>query len=157
MSLDARASNWKINNMIERRADSEAVFQAIAHPVRRRLIERIARGDATVGQLAAGHPISLAAVSKHLQVLERAGLIVRRRVGREFHFEVRSSPLDEAQRILNGLRAHWTSALGRLAALAEEAPPAPAGDDANPRVAPKTPKTTKPAGTKTQAKRKASR
>lgn len=106
--------------MIERHHDPDAVLLALAHPVRRDLVARIAHGDATVGELAAAHPITLAAVSRHLQVLERAGLIARRRQGREFHFEARREPLDDIQRVLDGLRAHWTSALDRLAALAED-------------------------------------
>lgn len=106
--------------MIERRPTPETILQALAHPVRLDLVERIAAGDATVGQLAAAHPISLAAVSKHLQVLERAGLIERRRAGREFHFAARPEPLDEVQRLLDRLRAHWTRALDQLAALAED-------------------------------------
>lgn len=95
-----------------------------------------------MGELAAAHPITLAAVSKHLQVLERAGLITRQRVGREFHFEARREPLDEVQRVLDRLRAHWTSALDRLAALAED-----------PTVEPTS--TVSPASTRPETKAKA--
>lgn len=126
--------------MIERHHDPDAVLQALAHPVRRDLVARIARGDATVGELAAAHPITLAAVSRHLQVLERAGLIARRRQGREFHFEARREPLDDVQQLLDGLRAHWTSALDRLAALAED--PAVSTKPRHRKSPPATPKTT---------------
>jgi len=134
--------------MIERHHDPDAVLLALAHPVRRDLVARIARGDATVGELAAAHPITLAAVSRHLQVLERAGLIARRRQGREFHFEARREPLDDVQRLLDGLRLHWTSALDRLAALAED-PAIPT----EPRRRNPTPTKTKPKTKTTPRKR----
>ncbi len=57
----------------------DSVFSALAHPVRRRLIERLAAADATVNELAAPFAMSLPAISKHLRVLEAAGLITRGR------------------------------------------------------------------------------
>jgi DNA-binding transcriptional ArsR family regulator len=65
-------------------ADIDTVFLALAHPTRRRLLERMAeRGESRVTELADGFDVSLNQISKHLKILERAGLMRRRREGRE--------------------------------------------------------------------------
>lgn len=111
-----------LNHMVERSSHTDDVLIALAHPVRRELLRRVLGADATVSQLAEGQPMSLAAVSKHLRVLERAGLLRRERRGREFHFTAIREPLDRVEKLLFELRAHWTDALDRLAELAENEP-----------------------------------
>ena len=73
-------------------ADPVATFAALGDPVRRAIVDRLADGDATVNDLAAPFPISLQAVSKHIQVLEAAGVVSRRREGktRPVHLEAAS-------------------------------------------------------------------
>lgn len=74
------------------RQDPAATFAALGDPVRRAIVERLADGDATVNELAAGFPISVQAVSKHIKVLEAAGVVSRRKVAqtRPVHLEATS-------------------------------------------------------------------
>jgi DNA-binding transcriptional ArsR family regulator len=76
--------------------DLDAVFQALAHPVRRGLLARLAGGELTVGELAAPLDMSLAAASKHLDVLERAGLVRRAARGRSRVCSLDPEPLRRA-------------------------------------------------------------
>jgi DNA-binding transcriptional ArsR family regulator len=110
--------------MVERSAPRlNATFAALAHPTRRSLLERLAAGEATVTELADPYSISLAAVSKHLQVLEQAGLVKRRVEGRVHHLALRARPMQEATRWLARYRRFWKMSLDALEALAAEAEP----------------------------------
>jgi DNA-binding transcriptional ArsR family regulator len=110
--------------MVERLAPRlNHTFAALAHPTRRSLLERLATGEATVTELAAPYSISLAAVSKHLQVLEQAGLVKRRVEGRVHHLSLRARPMQEATRWLVQYRRFWNLSLDALAALAAEREP----------------------------------
>jgi len=73
-----------------------STFFALADPTRRAILERLANGEATVNQLAEPFPVSLQAVSKHLKVLERAGLITRGRVAQQRPARLRGLPLADA-------------------------------------------------------------
>lgn len=91
------------------------VFAALAHPARRELIRRMARaGEATVGDLAAGFDVSLNQVSKHLKILERAGLLRRRRVGREHRCRLDPRPLLGARTWLEAYETFWGESLEAL-------------------------------------------
>jgi len=79
-----------------RRDPLDRIFAALADPTRRKILRRLARGDARVGELARPHAISAPAVSKHLRVLEEAGLIRRRREGHAYWVALRTPPLDRA-------------------------------------------------------------
>ena len=79
------------------------VFTAIADPVRRDLVERLARGPARVADLAAGHAISRPAISRHLRVLGEAGLVTATDRGRERHYELTAGPLEQV--------VAWTAAV----------------------------------------------
>ena len=94
-----------------------AVFGALADPTRRALLTRLTSGDATVAELAAPFRVSQPAISRHLKVLERAGLISRRRraTARLSHLE--AQPLREATAWLAGYRAFWDHSYDRLDAL----------------------------------------
>ena len=108
--------------MVERSAAPlNTTFAALAHPIRRSLLEKLASGAATVTELAAPYPISLAAVSKHLQVLEQAGLVRRRVRGRVHHLSLRARPMQQATRWLVRYRRFWKLSLDAFEALAEEA------------------------------------
>lgn len=91
-----------------------AVFSALADPTRRSILARLAHGDATVGELGAPFAISQPAVSRHLKVLEEAGLISRSRhaTARLSHLEAR--PLREATSWLAAYRAYWEQSYDQL-------------------------------------------
>lgn len=75
----------------------DSTFAALSHPTRRGILEQLSAGQTKVTDLARPYRISLPAVSKHLQVLERAGLIVRSRVGREHRIRVDPKPIAYAR------------------------------------------------------------
>jgi DNA-binding transcriptional ArsR family regulator len=90
-------------------------FAALADPTRREILARLADGEATVNELAAPFPVTLQAVSKHLKVLERAGLIARGRNGQLRPSRLRSDPLRGATDWLEHYREFWEGSLDRLA------------------------------------------
>jgi DNA-binding transcriptional ArsR family regulator len=89
-------------------------FAALADPTRREILARLAGGEATVNELAAPFPITVQAISKHLKVLERAGLIDRGRDGQLRPSRLRSDPLKEATDWLERYREFWEGSLDRL-------------------------------------------
>lgn len=91
------------------------VFAALADPTRRAILARLTERDATVGELAAPFPVSRPAISKHLDVLERAGLIRRIAEGRTNRCRFDGSKLRVAVDLLERYRAHWESQLDALA------------------------------------------
>jgi DNA-binding transcriptional ArsR family regulator len=97
--------------------DLSAVFGALADPTRRAILARLARGDANVAELTAPFSVSQPAISKHLKVLEGAGLIsrARRATTRLSHLE--ADPLREAAEWLVAYRAYWEESHDRLDAL----------------------------------------
>jgi DNA-binding transcriptional ArsR family regulator len=92
----------------------DAVFGALADPTRRAILARLATGDATVGELAAPFRVSQPAVSRHLKVLERAGLISRTRRATARLSHLKAEPLREATVWLAGYREFWEESYGRL-------------------------------------------
>jgi DNA-binding transcriptional ArsR family regulator len=98
----------------------DKTFAALADPTRRAILVRLQRGETTVGELAAPFRMSLPAVSKHLTVLERAGLIERRREGRMQHCRLRARPMSEAEEWLERFRRFWEGSLDALEAYLEE-------------------------------------
>ena len=90
------------------------VFGALADPTRRQILSRLSRGEATVTALAEPFAISLPAVSRHLKVLERAGLIVRGRSGQFRSSGLRSGAMDEAVDWMTHCRAIWDDRFARL-------------------------------------------
>jgi len=103
------------------RADDE-LWSAIADPSRRHVLDLLVRnGDVSASWLAGRVPFSRQAVSKHLVVLERAGLISRRKQGREVLYQVQAERLDQAARAMAELAAQWDRRLGTIKRLAEAA------------------------------------
>jgi DNA-binding transcriptional ArsR family regulator len=97
----------------------DSVFAALADPTRRAIVERLlAKGELSVGDVARPFAISTPAISRHLQVLERAGLIERRIEHRWRYVRVRADALTPVESWLSRQRRHWTAALDRLEALA---------------------------------------
>ena len=92
----------------------DEVYGAIADPTRRAIIAALAQGDLTVGSLAGRFPISFNGVSKHVKVLERAGLVRRTIDGREHRLHLEADPMREAARWLDHYRAFWEVRLDAL-------------------------------------------
>jgi DNA-binding transcriptional ArsR family regulator len=91
-----------------------ATYAALADPTRRAILARLAAGEATVGELAEPFAISLPAVSKHLKVLERAGLIARGRKAQWRPCRLEAGPLKDAARWLDHYRCFWDNSFDRL-------------------------------------------
>ena len=100
----------------------DLVYAAIADPTRRAILSALARNERTVGSLAAQFPISFNGVSKHVKVLERAGLVRRRVDGREHWLALEPKRLETASRWLDDYREFWERRLDALESiLADEA------------------------------------
>ena len=91
-------------------------FAALADPTRRAILGRLAEGEATVNELADPFPITVQAVSKHLQVLERAGLITRGRTAQLRPSRLQGAPLKDAVNWLESYRRFWDGSFDRLEA-----------------------------------------
>jgi DNA-binding transcriptional ArsR family regulator len=89
-------------------------FAALADPTRRRILEHLAHGDRCVTDLARPYAMSLPAVSKHLRVLENAGLIRRRRCGRVHSLKLQAAPMQQAQAWIEEYRKFWEASFDRL-------------------------------------------
>ncbi len=98
----------------------DATFAALADPTRRAILARLASGDASVMELAEPFAISQPAISKHLKVLERAGLISRGRDAQRRPCRLVAKPLAEANGWLEDYRRFWEASFQRLDALLDE-------------------------------------
>jgi DNA-binding transcriptional ArsR family regulator len=98
----------------------DATFAALADPTRRAILARLANGEASVNELAKPFAMSQPAISKHLKVLERAGLITRGRDAQRRPCRIEARPLAEANDWLEGYRQFWESQFQRLDALLDE-------------------------------------
>lgn len=97
----------------------DVTFAALADPTRRAILARLARGEAGVMELAEPFAMSQPAISKHLKVLERAGLISRGREAQRRPCRIEAGPLEEANRWLEHYRAFWEGSFQRLDGLLE--------------------------------------
>ncbi len=107
-------------NRVADKLDLDAVFAALAHPIRRAILEQLAGRDATVGELAKPHDVSLPAISKHLRVLEDAGLLIVEPEGRVHRCQIDAAPLSAAFGWLTRYRVLWEDRFDRLAKHLEE-------------------------------------
>ncbi len=104
--------------MVEQRADAlSVVFRALGDPTRREMVRRLSSGERTVGELAEPFRMSLAAASKHVKVLERAGLVRRTVLGRTHRCRLDARGLADAQRWLAFYQRFWTERFDALDAL----------------------------------------
>lgn len=104
----------------------DAVFHALSDSTRRRIVDGLSRGPASVSELAAPFVISLPAISKHLDVLERAGLVRRERDGRFQRCHLVAAPLDDASVFIERYRSFWQGTLEQLAEFVEDRAESPA-------------------------------
>ena len=103
--------------MVER---LDLTFAALADPTRRAMLASLALGERSVGELAAPHAMSFAGAAKHVGVLERAGLVERRKAGRQQLCRLKAERLREADEWLRQWARFWTSTLDRLEAIIVE-------------------------------------
>ncbi len=106
----------------------DLMFQALADPTRRRMLERLTQGSASVSELAAPFQMSLPAIVQHLQVLEQSGLVTTQKVGRIRTCTIDPGALSMAEKWINDRRIGWEKRLDRLGAFLDGLPEA--GDDA---------------------------
>ena len=117
----------------------DELWSAIADPSRRRVLDLLVRsGEASASGLAGRVPFSRQAVSKHLVVLEQAGLISRRKEGREVLYKVEPDRLDHATRAMAELARQWDQRLDRIKRLAEAAHAQTKDTSAGPRLSPES-------------------
>jgi DNA-binding transcriptional ArsR family regulator len=95
-------------------ANLDRVFQALADTTRRRILRRVAQSSCTVRELARPFPISAPAISRHLRVLERAGMLERVKRGKFHRFRVNTGALGQAQEVLQELADFWNRRLDNL-------------------------------------------
>ena len=103
--------------MVEERLD--ITFGALADPTRRGMLASLALGEKSIGELAEPFAMSFAGASKHVKVLEDAGLVARRRRGRTHLISIDARPLEEADRWMRQWERFWNTRLDRLQALVE--------------------------------------
>lgn len=101
--------------MVEQRLD--ATFRALADPTRRGMLATLALGEKSIGELAEPYAMSFAGAAKHVRVLEGAGLVERRKVGRTQLCRLQAGPLGEAEQWLRQWEKFWNVRLDRLEAL----------------------------------------
>jgi DNA-binding transcriptional ArsR family regulator len=118
-SLDATHSARSLDATHSARS-LDATYSALSDPTRRTILERLSAKDARVTDVAAGLPMSLTAVSKHIRVLEDAGLVHREVRGREHVLSVDPTPLGEAASWIAHYRRFWESRADALVAHVEE-------------------------------------
>jgi DNA-binding transcriptional ArsR family regulator len=100
--------------VLNNQSDSDVVFHALSDPTRRRIVERLGRGPASVSEIAAPLPMSMPAVVQHLQVLEASGLVASEKVGRVRTCRLVVKRLDTVQDWIDARRAAWERRLDRL-------------------------------------------
>ena len=98
-------------------AAADEVFRALADSTRRDILRRCGREEVSVSGLAAAYPMSFAAVQKHVAALERAGLVVKQRQGREQLVRSEPEAVERARRVLDRLEAEWRGRVGRMSDL----------------------------------------
>jgi DNA-binding transcriptional ArsR family regulator len=97
-------------------------FGALAHPIRRGILARLATGEATVAELAKPYRVSAPAISKHLAVLEEAGLVSHRKEGRERRCRLEGKKMKDAERWLEEQRTFWNDRFDNLERYLKENP-----------------------------------
>ncbi len=116
--VDSTADGNIFNHMVERSETRlDVIFRALGDRTRRAMLERLARGEQTVTELAAPYRMSLAAASKHIQTLERAGLVKRTVRGRIHYVRIDPRPLAGADDWLRGYEKLWDTRIERLVEL----------------------------------------
>ena len=112
--VDTAKSDLLLNIMLNQQSNLDLMFQALADPTRRAMIDRLSRGPASVSELAKPFAMSLPAVVQHLQALEHSGLVSSQKVGRVRTVQIQPEALSLAEQWLNDRRTMWVKRLDRL-------------------------------------------
>jgi DNA-binding transcriptional ArsR family regulator len=108
--------------MLNQQSNLDLMFQALADPTRRGIVERLSSGPVSVSELAKPFAMSLPAVVQHLQVLEASGLVTSEKVGRVRTCRIEPEALSQAEQWINDRRANWVTRLDRLGDLLASEP-----------------------------------
>lgn len=100
--------------MVEYILQLDSIFGSLADPTRRDILKRVARSELSVNEIAGSYDISLAAVSKHLKILERAKLVMKRRQGKQHLIRATPETLADAEKYLEQYRQMWDERLDSL-------------------------------------------
>ena len=106
--------------MVERLAQLDTIFGSLADPIRRDILRRVSRSELNVSEIALPYPVSLAAISKHLKILERAQLITKRRHGKEQLVTIAPAALQQANHYLDQYASLWQDRFDRLETLLKQ-------------------------------------
>lgn len=106
--------------MVERTIELDAIFSSLADPTRRDILARVARGELSVGDIAERYDMSFAAISKHLNVMEKARLIIKRREGKKQMVTLAPDALRSADEYLEQYRQMWEQKFTKLDELLKE-------------------------------------
>jgi DNA-binding transcriptional ArsR family regulator len=117
-----------LKRMLDQTVDLDRVFQSLADPSRRVMMERLSRGPASVSELARPLAMSLAAVVQHVQVLEASGLVRSQKIGRTRTCRINPAALSSAEHWISERRAGWERRLDRLGDYLAETADGPADD-----------------------------
>jgi DNA-binding transcriptional ArsR family regulator len=101
----------------------DAVFIALADPTRRGMITRLSKGPASIGELGRPYDITKPAITKHVKILERAGLISRKKDGRVHRCKLNPKPMEQAEDWIEKHRKFWEASLDALARYVEQTRP----------------------------------
>ena len=111
-----------LNRMLNQEETLDAMFQALADPTRRRMVDRLSRGSASVSELAEPFSMSLPAVVQHLKVLEESGLVKTEKVGRVRTCTIDTGALTMVEKWINDRRIGWEKRIDRLGAFLDALP-----------------------------------
>lgn len=120
VGLTARQAVFIFNRMVERDAYLNGLFGSLADPIRRDMLQRLINAQYTVSQLAKNYSVSLAAVAKHLHVLEKAKLVVKERRGKEQVVSIAPEALHDASEYLARYEALWNKRFDALDTILRE-------------------------------------
>jgi DNA-binding transcriptional ArsR family regulator len=112
--LTAEGRRRIVNRMVKYSDTLDSTFGALADPTRRAILASLMLGQASITELAKPHRMSLPAVMKHLRVLEEAGLVSQRKIGRTRRCQLAAHPLKEAEQWLSQYRAFWEGTFDQL-------------------------------------------
>lgn len=121
--IDTKGLQLLLNIMLNQQPNLDLMFQALADPTRRAMLDRLSRGPASVSELAKPFAMSLPAVVQHLQALENSGLVSSRKVGRVRTVQIQADALSLAEQWINDRRTMWSKRLDRLGELLAEPDP----------------------------------
>jgi len=112
--LTREGSGLIVNRMVKYSADLDSTFGALADPTRRAILATLMLGQASITELAKPHRMSLPAVMKHLRVLEEAGLVSQKKIGRTRRCQLAAQPLKKAETWLSQYRTFWEGTFDSL-------------------------------------------